>query len=107
MKGQIFLALTIVCGLAASPAVAQNQPPPQDNSMTQQDASMRHHGMTNERMSDRDMRRHHMSDRRMMHHHMSYMHMMRWCRSMSHHRMMMNPHCRSMMRMHHHRMHHM
>lgn len=96
MKGQILLTLAIACGVAASPAAAQTQPPP-DQATMHRDAPMRHHDMDRERMSD-----HH---RMMMHRHMS-MHMMRCRSTWHHHHRMMDRRCHSMMRTHH-RMHHM
>jgi hypothetical protein len=92
MKLATCLGAVVALGLMASAATAQSNNPPTDR-----DQAAMHH----DTMPGHDMRHDHMS----MHGRMGNAQMMRWCHSMSHRRMMMNPHCRAMMHRHH-RMHH-
>lgn len=110
MKHPIYLGMALALSLTASPGFAQptNDQTHRDRTMSNRDSSTRRD--TDRRDMDRhDMDRHDMGrHRHWMHHGMWDSHTMRWCRSMSHRRMMMNPRCRAMMHTRYsHRMHHM
>jgi len=95
MKYRMYFAAAAALCVAVSPAMAQSH----DSRAHQDHATIRH-----DERSDHDrMSRHDMSEHRgmSMHRHMSRSHMMRWCRSLSHHQMMMNRECRAMMHTHH------
>ncbi|HZC38894.1 MAG TPA: hypothetical protein VE221_09515 [Sphingomicrobium sp.] len=111
MEHRLYMGMALALGLITSPALAQptSDQTNRDRGAMNRDATTRHdtsrHDTYRHDTYRHDMTRHgHM----WMHRGMSDSHMMRWCRSMSHRRMMMNPSCRAMMHMRYsHRMHHM